>query len=75
MDNLVYLFAAYAVFWVVTFAFVFSMSRRQKRLQREVEALRKALESRLRKDAREEGGEWDFTTERDQIGPINLDQE
>jgi CcmD family protein len=53
MDNLVYLFAAYAVFWVITFAFVFSMSRRQKRLQREVEALRKALETRLRKDARE----------------------
>jgi CcmD family protein len=53
MGNLVYLFAAYAVFWVVTFAFVFSMLRRQKHLQREVESLRKALETRLRKDARE----------------------
>ena len=74
MDNLVYLFAAYAVFWIVTFAFVFSMSRRQKHLQREIEALRKALETRLRKDARE-GKEWDFATERDQIGPTNLDQE
>ena len=74
MDNLVYLFAAYAVFWLATFAFVFSMSRRQKHLQREIEALRKALETRLRKDTRE-GEEWDFATERDQIGPTNLDQE
>ena len=74
MDNLVYLFAAYAVFWIVTFAFVFSMSRRQKHLQREVKALRKALETRLRKDARE-GEEWSFAAERDQIGPTNLDQE
>lgn len=59
MDNLVYLFAAYAVFWVVTFAFVLSMSRRQKRLQREIEALRQALETRLGEDVREE--ERDFT--------------
>ena len=74
MDNLVYLFAAYAVFWVVTFAFVFSMSRRQKRLQREIEALRRALETRLRNDTRE-GEEGIFATEGDQIGPTNLDQE
>ena len=74
MDNLVYLFAAYAVFWIVTFAFVFSMSRRQKRLQREVEALRKALEIRLREDVRE-GETWDFATERDQTTPTGLDQE
>jgi CcmD family protein len=59
MDNLVYLFAAYAVFWVVTFVFVFSMSRRQKRLQREIEALRRALETCLGQDVREE--ERDFT--------------
>ncbi|MGA9348138.1 MAG: CcmD family protein [Anaerolineae bacterium] len=65
MDNLVYLFAAYAVFWVVTFAFVLSIAQRQKRLRREVEALRRALESRSREDVRE-GEEWDFTTERDQ---------
>lgn len=59
MDNLVYLFAAYAVFWVVTFAFVFSIARRQKNLQREIEALKRALETRLREDVREE--ERDFT--------------
>ena len=45
MGNLVYLFAAYALFWAVTFAFVFSMARRQKGLQREIESLRRALEA------------------------------
>jgi CcmD family protein len=46
MDNLVYLFAAYAVFWALTFAFVFNIARRQKGLQREMESLRRALETR-----------------------------
>ena len=46
MGNLVYLFAAYAVFWVLTFAFVFSIARRQKGLRREIESLRRALETR-----------------------------
>jgi len=38
-----YLFAAYAVFWALTFLFVFSIASRQKRLEREVEALKRAL--------------------------------
>jgi CcmD family protein len=46
VGNLVYLFAAYAVFWALTFAFVFNIARRQKGLQREIESLRQALESR-----------------------------
>ena len=46
MGNLVYLFAAYAVFWVLTFVFVFNLARRQKSLQKEVESLRRALETR-----------------------------
>jgi CcmD family protein len=46
MGNLVYLFAAYAVFWVLTFALVFNLARRQKVLQREIESLKRALESR-----------------------------
>jgi len=46
MENLVYLFAAYAVFWVLTFLFVFNLARRQKSLQREIESLKRALESR-----------------------------
>jgi len=46
MGNLVYLFAAYAVFWALTFVFVFNLARRQKSLQREIESLRRALETR-----------------------------
>ena len=39
-----YVFVAYAVFWALTFAFVFSIASRQKRLQKEIEALSRALE-------------------------------
>ena len=46
MGDLVYLFAAYAVFWVLTFVFVFNIARRQKGLQREIESLKQTLESR-----------------------------
>ena len=35
-----YLVAAYAVFWVITFGLIFSISARQKKLQQELEALR-----------------------------------
>ncbi len=46
MGDLVYIFAAYAVFWVLTFAFVLNIARRQKGLQREIESLRRSLETR-----------------------------
>lgn len=39
-----YLAAAYAVFWFLTFALVFSMFQRQRSLVRQVEDLRRALE-------------------------------
>jgi len=42
---MVYLFAAYAVFWAITFIFVFSIASRQKRLEKEIEALKRALDS------------------------------
>jgi len=38
----VYLVAAYAVFWGLTFALVFSIWARQRRLERELETLKKA---------------------------------
>lgn len=41
-----YLAAAYAVFWVLTFALVFSMFQRQRNLSRQVDDLRRALEER-----------------------------
>ncbi|NIN69289.1 MAG: CcmD family protein [Anaerolineae bacterium] len=40
-----YLFAAYAVFWAVTFAYVFTIASRQKRLEREIDALRRSLKT------------------------------
>ena len=39
-----YLFAAYSVFWALTFIFVFSIASRQKKLEKEIETLKKALE-------------------------------
>jgi len=45
MGNLVYIFAAYAVFWALTFAFVFNIARRQKGLQREIESLKRQIQS------------------------------
>ena len=45
MGNLTYLVSAYAVFWAVTFVFVFRISRRQRALQSEVESLKRALET------------------------------
>ena len=44
----VYLVAAYAVFWTLTFVLVFSIWARQRRLEREIEA----LEDRLRAEDR-----------------------
>ncbi len=44
MGNLAYLFAAYAVFWALTFAFVFNMARRQKSLQGEIESLKRQIQ-------------------------------
>ncbi|MFC2095002.1 CcmD family protein [Candidatus Bipolaricaulota bacterium] len=38
-----YLAAAYAVFWGVTFLYVFSIASRQKRLQREIDVLNESL--------------------------------
>jgi CcmD family protein len=39
-----YLFAAYAVFWGLTIAYVFTIASRQKRLENEIRALRQSLE-------------------------------
>ena len=43
---MIYLFAAYAVFWVMTFALVFSVFVRQQRLEREADTLQAILEQR-----------------------------
>lgn len=41
--NLGYLFAVFAVTWAAFFGYVFFMSRRQREVRREIEALRMAL--------------------------------
>ena len=45
-SNLPYFFAVFMVTWAVLFGFVFFMSRRQRGLQREVEALKAMLAER-----------------------------
>jgi CcmD family protein len=37
--------AAYAVFWILTFVFIFSIFSRQRSLQRELEVIEQLLES------------------------------
>lgn len=39
-----YLVAAMVVFWITTFGFVFSVMRRQRKLEMEIEALRDVAE-------------------------------
>ena len=43
MEHASYLLAAYAVFWALTFALVFSIWVRQRRLEQEIAALRARL--------------------------------
>lgn len=45
-----FLVAAYAVFWLGTFGYVFAISRRQQALERELDALKALLERRMTND-------------------------
>jgi CcmD family protein len=45
-DNLPFLFAAFAVTWVVFFVYAFFISRRRQETQRELRILRQELEQR-----------------------------
>ncbi len=45
-----YLLAAYAVFWIATFALVFSVFARQKAVERDVATLRALLNERETED-------------------------
>ena len=44
--ELPWLFAVYAITWAAFFAYVFVMSRRQREMQREIDALRRALQAK-----------------------------
>ncbi len=41
-----YFFAAYLAIWLVLFAYVFSLSNRQRQLRRELEALKEAMKGK-----------------------------
>ena len=41
-----YLFAAYAVIWLALFAYLMSLSSKQKKLNQEIETLKKILNER-----------------------------
>ena len=43
-----YLFAAFSIVWIVIFLYTLSISRRQRELSREVEALRRMTEERAK---------------------------
>jgi CcmD family protein len=42
----IYLFAAYTAIWILLFTYVASISSRQRRLDQEMETLRKLLEQK-----------------------------
>ncbi len=42
-DRLLYLFSAYTIIWAAVLIYTFSLSRRQRELQREIEVLRESL--------------------------------
>jgi len=44
MENVEFLVGAFAVFWGVTFVYVFSIARRQHTLEREIKVLEGLLE-------------------------------
>jgi CcmD family protein len=47
MNNIVsFLIPAYAIFWLVTFAYVFSIRSRQKNLEKDIETLRTLVEKK-----------------------------
>ena len=40
MGDMIYLAAGYAVFWVVTFVFIYSLVSRQRKIQKELDLLK-----------------------------------
>ena len=55
-SELPWLFAVFAITWASFFGYVFVMSRRQREMQREVEALTRALAERERQASQAEPG-------------------
>ncbi len=49
--KLIFLAAAYAVFWIGTFGYVFFMQRKQRALEQDLEALKTLLEEERKSKA------------------------
>lgn len=43
MENLGYLFAAFTIVWLALFGYIFSLSRRQVKLRRDIDLLKEVL--------------------------------
>ena len=52
--NLPFLFAVFFITWAAFFGYIFVMSRRQREMQREIEALTRALADRVRQNVESE---------------------
>jgi CcmD family protein len=46
MENLPYLFAAFAAVWLLIFFYVYRMSQKQGQLQEEIDRLKKLIENK-----------------------------
>ncbi len=44
MENAIYVFAAYAVIWLLSLGYIFSIAQRQQSLRKEIEALKIAIQ-------------------------------
>ena len=44
MENLGYLLAAYTLIWAVVFGYVLMMQRKQRKLEHQIDVLRKSLD-------------------------------
>ena len=51
MENLSYLFAAYAAIWIILFAYIMRLQQRVKSLRQELELLQDRLEDEKEKPA------------------------
>jgi CcmD family protein len=45
MGDMIYLAAAYAVFWVVTFVFIYSLVSRQRNIQKDLKILEQMIQN------------------------------
>ncbi|MBN1217843.1 MAG: CcmD family protein [Anaerolineae bacterium] len=45
MNDMIYLVAGYAVFWLVSFVLIFSMVNRQRKLEKEMTTLKQLVQN------------------------------